>query len=254
VVAPPVQRPMTPPDTIGPFRSQYQSAGEPRILLFWNTSFDDETETNRQKVDVTKRSSSDSATGLDKQTAGPAGNATLHESDDKRNETIERVTSDRIVDPAKQVSGLSARNAVELETIFRQQLQYAGVRLMSRSASIRFTQAAADRVGIDPKLIEADAVLRQSDLLLEIVTVPDPSTPLRVGFKVTMTDVKSGAEVFSIYTIARPDLPQLPGHYVVTDSGFEKRQPQVRATVADIGMALARDVMSTAGPRLAKKS
>jgi hypothetical protein len=252
VVAPPVQRLVPPPDAIGPFKSQYQSAGEPRIMLFWNTSFDDSTETNRQKVDVTKRSISDSSTGLDKQTAGPAGDATLHESDDKSNETIERVLSDRIVDYAKQTTGLSAKIAVELETTFRQQLQYAGVRLMSRSASIRFTQADKDRRGVDPKLIETDAVVAKADLLLEIVMVPDQSTPLGAGFKVTMTDVKSGAELLSIYTVARPELPQLPSRYVVTDSGFEKRQPHVQATVMDVGVALARDVLSSVGARLAR--
>jgi hypothetical protein len=248
--APSIQRPMPPPDVTGPFRSQYQAAGEPRVLLFWNVGFDDATETNRQAVDTTKRTSTDSGTGLDKKTDGPAGSATLHESDDKKSETIERVTSSRVVDPAKQPNGLSARNAVELETAFRDQLQSAGVRLMNRSASIRLTQAAKDRERIDPKLIEADAVLAKADLLLEVVMVPDQSTPLGAGFKVTMTDIKSGAEVFSIYTAARPELPQMPSYYVVTDSGFEKRQPYVQATVVDVGIALARQVMRSLGPRI----
>jgi hypothetical protein len=250
VVTPAPPRPSLIPDVVGPFKSQYQAAGEPRILLFWNVSFDDATETNRQNVDVTKRTSTDSATGLDKQTNGPAGNATLHESDDKKGETIERVTSTRVVDPAKQPNGLSARNAMELESAFREQLQSAGVRLMNRAASIRLTQADKDRERIDPKLIEADAVLAKADLLLEVVMVPDQSTPLGAGFKVTMTDIKSGAEVLSIYTAARPELPQMPSYYVVTDSGFEKRQPQVHATVVDVGIALARQVMRSLGPRI----
>jgi hypothetical protein len=252
VVAHAIARPSSIPDVVGPFKSQYQAAGEPRILLFWNVSFDDATETNRQNVDTTKRTSADSGTGLDKQTNGPAGNATLHESDDKKSETVERVTSSRVIDPAKQPNGLSARNAVELETAFREHLQSAGVRLMNRSASIRLTQAEKDRERIDPKLIETDAVLAKADLLLEVVMVPDQGTPLGAGFKVTMTDIKSGAEVFSIYTEGRPELPQLPSHYVVTDSGFEKRQPHIQVTIFDVGVALARAVMRSAGPRLAR--
>jgi hypothetical protein len=252
VVAPAIVRPSSIPDVIAPFKSQYQAAGEPRILLFWNVSFDDATETNRENVDTTRRTSTDSATGLDKQTNGPAGNATLHESDDKKSETIERVTGSRLVDPAKQPNGLTSRNAVELETAFREHLQSAGVRLMNRSASIRLTQADKDRERVDPKLIEADAVLAKADLLLEVVMVPDQSTPLGAGFKITMTDIKSGAEVFSIYTAARPEIPQLPSRYVVTDSGFEKRQPHIQVTASDVGVALARAVMRSAGPRLSR--
>jgi hypothetical protein len=252
VVTPAPTRPSPIPDVVGPFKSQYQAAGEPRILLFWNVSFDDATETNRQNVDVTKRTSTDSATGIDKQTNGPAGNATLHESDDKKSETIERVTSSRVVDPAKQANSLSARNAVELETAFREHLQSAGIRLLNRSASIRLTQADKDRERIDPKLIEADAVLAKADLLLEVVMVPDQSAPLGAGFKVTMTNIKSGAEVFSIYTVALPELPQLPSYYVVTNMGFEKRQPRIQATVVDVGIALARQVMRSLGPQIGR--
>ena len=252
VVAPEVKRPSSVPDVIGPFRSEYQAAGEPKILLFWNVSFDDSTESDRQNIDTTKITSTDSATGLDKQTKGPAGDATLHESDDKKGETIERVTSSRIVDAAKQPNGLSARNAVELETAFREHLQSAGVRLMSRSASIRLTQAEKDRERIDPKLIETDAVRAKADLLLEVVMVPDQSAPLGAGFKITMTDIKSGAEILSIYTAARPELPQMPGYYVVTALGFEKRQPRTQVTTSDVGVALARAVMRAVGPRLAR--
>ncbi|MFL6604456.1 MAG: hypothetical protein ACJ8R9_24410 [Steroidobacteraceae bacterium] len=252
VQTPPIQHPVAPPDVTGPFREQYRAAGEPRILLFWNVAFDDSTESNRQSVDTTQRSTSDHATGLDKQTAGPAGEASLRESDDKKTETVEHVTSVRTLDPAKLTSGLSARNAVELELNFREALQSAGVRLFSRAASIRLTQAATDRLGVDPKLIEADAVVGKADLLLEILMVPDQSTPLGVGFKATLTDIKTAREVTSVYTQARPELTQFPSHYVVTETGFEKRQYQPRATPRDIGIALAHEVMLATGPGLAR--
>jgi hypothetical protein len=250
VATPPVQHIAQPLDVIGPFASAYQAAGEPRILLFWNVTFDDSTETARQNVDTTKRSSTESSNALDKRTEGPAGDATLHEGDSKKGETIERVTGERAIDSAKHSTPLSARNAVELETAFRQQLQSAGVHLVDRAASIRFTQAARDRTGVDPKLIEADAVVGNADLLLEVIMVFDRDAPLGAGFKVTVTDVKSGAQVLSFFTDARPEPPQQPSHYVVTDSGFEKRQPRAQATVRDVGIALARDIMRSMGPRL----
>jgi hypothetical protein len=254
VASPPIQHPIAPPDVVGPFREQYTGAGEPRILLFWNVAFDDATESNRQSVETTQRTSSDHATGLDKQTAGASGNATLHESDDKKTDSVEHVTAVRILDPAKLTSGLSPRNAVELELAFRRTLQSAGVRLISRDASIRLTQAATDRHGVDHKLIEADAVLGRADLLLEVLMVPDQSRPLGAAFRATLTEVKSAREIASLYTPAQPELPLYPSHYTVTDTGFEKRQYQPRATPADIGVALAHEIMRAIGPALASGS
>ena len=241
-----------PPDVVGPFEEKYRAAGKPRIVLFWNVAFDDNTESDRQNIDTTRRTTSDQGTGLDKETAGPAGNATLHESDDKKTDMIEHVTSVRTIDPAKLTSGLSSRNAAELELAFRQSLQNAGVRLLSRAASIRLTQAASDRHGVDPKLIEADAAIGKADLLLEILMVPDAGAPLGAGFTATLTDLKTAEEISSIYTQAQPDLVRYPSHYVVTATGFEKRQIQPKATAADIGVALAHAVMRTAGDGLVR--
>jgi hypothetical protein len=80
--------------------------------------------------------------------------------------------------------------------------------------------------------------------------VPDRGAPLGVGFKVTVTNVKSGAEVVSLYTDAIPQMQQQPSHYVITESGFEKRQPRAQASVADVGVALARQAMQSMGPRI----
>jgi hypothetical protein len=251
VEPPPLRQPIVPPDVVGVFRQQYQAAGEPRIVLFWNVAFDDSTETNRQNIDTTRRTNTDHATGLDKQTAGPAGNATLHESDDKRNETVEHVTGTRTLDPAKLSSGLSPRNDIELQLAFQQAMQNAGVRLLSRAASIRLTQASTDRHGVDPKLIEADALVGKADLLLEVLMIQDPSTPLGAGFKVTLTDIPTAREIASIYTQAAPELTPLQSHYVITDHGFEKQQDRPRVTPSDIGIALAHAVMRATGPNLA---
>jgi hypothetical protein len=106
------------------------------------------------------------------------------------------------------------------------------------------------RSGEDPKLIETDAIIGKADFLLEILMVPDRGAPLGVGFKVTVTNVKSGAEVVSLYTDAIPQMQQQPSHYVITESGFEKRQPRAQASVADVGVALARQAMQSMGPRI----
>jgi hypothetical protein len=240
VAAPTVQPAVPVPDVIGPFRAAYQAAGKPRILLFWNATFDDATAATRETVEVTNRTGERAPYGG----YWHDGGATEH---------MERTTSDRVLDSEKKLSILGAGSAVELEVAFRQQLQDAGVRLMDRAASIRFTQAQRDRSGIDPKLIEADAVLGKSDLLLEVVMVFDQRAPLGAGFKVTATDVKTGTSLVTFYTPAMPQLVQPPPYYQATSSGFERRQPHIAPSVPDVGAALARDLMQSLGPRLAAR-
>jgi hypothetical protein len=247
VMSPPVQRAAPTSDVANAFRAAYEAAGKPRVLLFWNTAFDDATQMTHQTSDVTKRGTKRSTIALRKDTTGAAGTAVLTESDGGTNETIEHVRTERDVDPAKQASLLSARNAAELEATFRQQLMSAGVRLVDRATAIRTAQAERDRSGVDGKLLEADAVLK-AELLLQIVMVQDASSPLGAGFKISVTDVRTGNEVASLYTLATPQVPPPAGRYVATDSGFEWSQPPRRVGVADVGVALSREVMRVTGP------
>jgi hypothetical protein len=240
-VAQPAMRPAVPePDVLGPFRAAYEAAGKPRVLLFWNTTFDEATAVTHQTVEVTNRS-------------GERGSYGGYWRDGSAAEHTDRTTTEQVLDSEKKPSILGASSAVELEVVFRQQLQDAGVRLMDRAASIRFTQAQKDRSGVDPKLIEADAVLGKSDVLLEVVMVFDERAPLGAGFKVTATDVKTGASLVTFYTPAMPHLALPAPYYQATSSGFERRQPQIAPSVPDIGAALARDLMQALGPRLAAR-
>jgi hypothetical protein len=248
---PPTQAPRPAPDVVKPFESAYEAAGAPRIMLFWNVAFDDQTQTQHEKRELTTKAGTQSSTGLDKQTQGPAGEATLKESDVKNQETIETVTRERIVDSAKQAERLSARNSVELEVAFQAALEEAGVHLLSRSSGIRLTQAERDRSGVDPKLIEADAVRDHADLLLEIVMVQDADAALNAGFKVTLTDVRSATEVLTRYTQAHVHRSTQPVRTVVTDTGFERRaSPTPPVTVSDVGVELAHEVMGWLAPTL----
>lgn len=253
VTTPPVVQPRAVPNTLEEFKVDYRAAGQPRIALFWNVAFDDSTETERQNIDHTRSSRSQSSTGLDKQTSDAAGDSTLREEDQRSSEVVDRITGSRTLDPAKRSAPLNMVTAVELETAFRRQLQVANVRLVNRDFNIRMTQVDRDRGAIDPKLIEADAVSGHSDLLLEILMIPDVQTPLGVGFKVTVTDVKTGTERMSIYTAARPQLATLPSYYVATATGFELRHPRRQSTADDVGVSLAREIMESIRPLLAPK-
>jgi hypothetical protein len=253
VTSSPVAQPRAVPHNLEEFRADYRRAGKPRIALFWNVAFDDATQTERQNVDRTRTTRSEASTGLDKETSGLAGASTLRENHQDGRDDVERITGSRIVDPAKGPMPLSTVYAVELETAFRRQLQSVDVELVSRNFNIRVVKAERDRAGIDPKLIEADAVTGRSDWLLEILLVCDQRAPLGVGFKVSITDVKSGSELLSMYTAARPQLVTLPSYYVATGSGFELRHPTRQPSVSDIGVSLAREIMESVRPVLAAK-
>lgn len=245
LAAPPPPPPMPPVD-LSAFKSRYQEAGAPRVLVFWNVSFDDETETQHQQYDHTDTRSSSSSTGLEKVTAGEAGQATLRESDGKDQRSTDHVSGVRSMNPAKQAVLLDSPSSAQLETAFRRTLQRAQVKVLGRNFSIRMTQVEKDRRDVDPKLIESDAVAARADWLLEVLMMHDAAAPFGVGFKVTLTDVKNGSELASFFTVARPELPRASGHYVATDHGFEWHMPRQMVNADQIGTALALEIMRAA--------
>jgi hypothetical protein len=236
-LSPPAAPALQVPDAVGPFRSQYRAAGSPRIVLFWNVSFDDTTESPR--ADVTVR-------GAEVYPFVSKGDG---------NELLAlgvRAHASGYLDPAKRGSGsLSESDLAQLDSAFRNELLAANVRILDRATTIRFMEAQRDRTGVDPKLIEADAVLGRADILLQVLLVPDADSPLDTGFNVSAVRVKTGAEIASLYTLALPNLSAAPGHYIATDSGFVWEQPPTPTPDAgEIGIKLADEVMEKLGPML----
>jgi hypothetical protein len=252
VLTPPVHTKQPQPDIIGAFQAQYLAAGRPRVMLFWNVAFDDTTAMTRREVELTTTSSSQSGNLLDKTTQGAAGNATLRENDDKRNETVEHVRSSAAFDPSRRPINLNAAAGARLETSFREALLRAGMRLVDRAASMRLAQADNDRVGVDAKLIEADAA-KTADLLLEVLAVPDPDAPLGSAFRLSIINVKDGSALAARYTLARPQLPAVAGHYTANADGFVWQQPaQARLTIQDIALELSNESLAVLGPAMPK--
>lgn len=236
-LSPPEAPPVQAPDVVGPFRTQYQAAGSPRIVLFWNVSFDDTTESPR--ADVTVR--------------GAEVYPFVSEDGDRRLRALGmRAHASGYLDPAKRGSGsLSERDLAQIDSAFRNELLAASVRILDRATTIRFMEAQHDRTGVDPKLIEADAVLGKADILLQVLLVPDADSPLDTGFNVSALRVKTGAEIASLYTRALPNLSAAPGHYVATESGFLWEQPPAPTPDAgEIGIKLADEAMEKLGPML----
>jgi hypothetical protein len=214
-------------EALGQFETQYRAAHSPRILLFWNVSFDDETRSTEAAVEITE------STGLEK---GGSSDTPAQV----------RASFNTSFDPAKQHPHIAPREEAMLESAFRQSLHERGVRLLDRAASLRFTAAELDREGADPKLIESDAVKGNADILLEILMVKDFDSALGRGFKVIATQVSTGEEITSFYTRAQPPAPLRTGRYVGTDEGFKWQSPTPWVPPVDqVGRTLAEEVMIT---------
>ncbi len=226
-----------PEDSSQAFRARYEASGAPRVMVFWNVSFSDQTRSASQQVEITR----DIVPGEMQEGGGASGPGQMH------------TTTTRTIDPEKRHTGLSERDAARLESAFREGLRGAGVKLIDRAKSVRFMAADRDRNGVDPKLIETDAVRANTELLLEVLLVPDFMSPLGRGFIVRATDVKDGAEVAHVYTMAMPALPAPTGHYELTDDGFrwQNAPPQI-PTPEQIGTTLADEVLTALEPALSQ--
>ncbi len=216
-------------DAVSQFESRYQAAGSPRILLFWNVSFDDATRSTEVTVDVNQ------ALG-DQGVNGPLN---VHS------------TFNTALDPAKHHPEIAPREAAVLESAFRQRLHDSGVRFIDRAVGVRFEAAENDREGVDPKLIESDAIRGKADILLEIVMVRDLSSPLGRGFRVKATSVATAEEMSFLYTLAQPLAPLRTGRYVGTEDGFKWQGPPPWVPSVDqVGRTLAQEVMGALAPSL----
>lgn len=239
---PPTLSPQTPPavqgqDVLEPFSVRYRAAGSPRIVLFWNVSFDAATRTPKVHVSVQSAEIAPVQTGNGATAVAGIG--------------VRARTSGYLDPTGHGFDTLSAPTLAQLDSAFRNELLAARVRLLDRAATIRFMQAQRDRTGVDPKLIETDAVLGKADILLQVLLVRDAASPLDAGFKVSAIRVRTGAEIASLYTLALPDLPAPQGRYVATDRGFVWRQPpRPTPDAAQIGAELANEVMEELAPGL----
>lgn len=224
-----------PEDPNQAFRARYEASGAPRVMVFWNVSFNDQTQSASRQVEITR----DIAPGEMREEGGASGPGQVH------------MTTSQTIDPAKRHARLSERDAARLETAFREGLRGAGVRLIDRATSVRFMAADRDRNGGDPKLIETDAVRANTEVLLEVLLVRDFMSPLGRGFIVRAIDVSDGAEVAQVYTLAMPALPAPQGHYELTDDGFrwQSAPPQIPAP-EQIGTTLANEVLTALEPVL----
>lgn len=235
------------------FSEVYRRSGQPRIVLLWNREFTDAARTAMVDEEVTRESGKSSSSAMDKTTQGSSESATLKDSDETydRNKTV-RKRSRAAEEPTRRMN-LAERHAVVLRRAFVSEMNREGVRFIDRALVMRTTAAAQHRTGGDPKLIETDALLKHGELLMEVLMVEDKDAAAGYGFDVSAKDLRGGHEVTSLYSRAIPTpKPQPPGAWVAGENGYEYRRPSAPTapSPAEVGAALARDVMIALGGNL----
>jgi hypothetical protein len=218
------------------FAQAYARAGRPRILLMWNRELDDAT----QERSVDRLVIRDSVQGA-------AGR-----TDSFQRETV--VTAGRqVLKNAPRRTTLTEAQATMVQRAFSDAMGRGGVQFVDRTLALRTTAATRHRSGGDTQLIETDALLAQSDLLMEVLLVADDQAPLGYAFDVRVKQVRSGAEGLSLYVRAAvPPPPAAPGRWVAGRDGYEFQLPPPAPppTPQEAGVALAREVMAAWQERL----
>lgn len=235
------------------FGRAYTSAGRPRIVLLWNRLLSDQAATASVQRNVVRDARRSNENSSAQTTQGPAGAATLNESDRSIERTrIETRGTVALIEAARK-TGLSEREMAMIERSFVSEMNRAGVRFVDRALAMRTTAAREHRAGGDQQLIEIDALLKLADMMMEVVLVEDRNATVGYAFDVRVKNIKVGMDVASNYSHAIPaPHPTRPGGWRAGPHGYEFAQPPAPPppTASDVGRALARDVMYELGPAL----
>jgi len=215
-------------------------------VLLWNRTLSDESSTATLHRKVIKDNGSDVRGGSSQATDGAAGKASMYES--RRDVDRTRVITEGTValrQPGR-ATALSERESAMLERAFVGEMSRGGMRFVDRALVMRVTAASQHRAGGEQQLIETDAMLKFADVMLEVLLVEDRDAPAGYAFDVRAKDLRQGMSVASLYSRALPYArPMGQGAWRAGAEGYEFRQPPPPPppTMADIGQALARDLM-----------
>jgi len=259
-VVTPVSAPAAEPpfDPVPAFSQAYRLAGHPVVMLLWNRSLSDQTQAQTEQRKTITDSARGSRQASTKTTSDRADSATLTDEDASAQRKRTIVTGNyESGDNAAPNAGPQSASALMLQRAFMAELQRGGVRFVDRTMAVRTTAATAHRAGGDRQLIEADAMLKHAQLVMEVLPVADKRAPAGHAFDVRTRRVADGRELAAVYTHAMPSAPpQRPGGWVAGKDGYEFRHPLAPPppNAVELGQALARDVMLALGGRLHAES
>jgi hypothetical protein len=206
--------------SIEQFGNWARRAGNPRILLFWNTAFSDETSTRSRLV-----SREDSVTKLHRDGVTRSREATIED---------ERTTGGT-------VHWLERGDEAELENAFVSTFAETNANLVDRAAVMRKASVRQDKSDrVDQQYMEALALEQGIDYLIEVLPEYAAGTASGLRFAVKVLHVPSSRIVARFSSEARPT----PGpERLVARSGGFRRERDDNLSAGAIGRTLAAETM-----------
>lgn len=206
--------------SIEQFRSWARRAGNPRILLFWNTAFSDETSTRSRLV-----AREESVTKVYRDGVTRSREATIED---------ERTTGGK-------VNWLDRGDEDELESAFVSTFAETQANLVDRAAVMRKASVRQDKSDrVDQQYMEALALEQGIDYLVEVLPEYAAGTATGLRFAVKVLHVPSSRIVARFSSDARPTPG--PERLVARPGGF-RRERDENLSAGAIGRTLAAETM-----------
>jgi hypothetical protein len=240
------------PNFAAEFAARYQRAGAPRIMVLWNAELTPRAATEWVVRENASASSSRNGSRLTQSSAGPEGASTIVESNANAKGETHREISLAQREDARRSADLSERAAIELQHAFETRLREGSATLIDYALSVRTTALTQPGTAdTNVRTLEAAALRNKTDLVLQVLLVPDQHAASGYGFDVSVRHVVTGASLVAFYTRALPPAPPTVTRYVATDRGFERKTIVMgKQDIRDIGAALANELMNELGPVL----
>ena len=222
------------------FQAAYRRAGSPRIVLFWNRTFDDRVSAWRPAVRTHGRDELGFSAHLrsERRPQEEGNGPTDHRIDGSARYDWSRQIDG--FDPTPGVRGLGAADDAGLESGFVQTLSGGAARLIDRAAMLRIL---GDGGGSDLQVIEAAALRDHADLLVEMVRAPAPGVPLGSVFQIRVKELRTGRLLVSLSRDGVQALEQAEARYEAGENGFVRVARPSHELAEIIGERLALATM-----------
>jgi len=224
------------------FAEAYRQRGQPRLVLFWNRALTDQLVEQRRTQKTFNRQSGGNQS-QERQSDGTGGEVSLTEG--QHSTSVTERTDETTVDHVRR-AGPAEGFAWAVEDAVVRSLAGSGANLVDRSAAMRFVDAerAVPETRPDALRVEAEALLQKGDVLLEILSTPEPKAPSGLLYRVLVKEVGSGRLLASLVTDARPKPQPTVRRLRVTEGGLAA-PPVLEPSVGEVARELSKQVLRT---------
>jgi hypothetical protein len=227
------------------FAGYYDALGKPKVVLLWNRQLSAQL-VDRKEMSLKAESTAEaSSTQHEDDTAGRTGASRLKELSALDKQTTTITATERLVADEGARRDPRERDFWTIQSSFSKTLTRAGVRFVDRTTAMRIEQAKAFDLTTtatpNSRILEMKALAKHADMLCGILLTEDSLSAVHIGFHTRCTNLKTGQELVSLYSVGdRKHTPDLG--YRVGEQGYEK-VAAAPPDLGEIGFNLALDLM-----------